>query len=335
MTTATLKHPEAARAPLPADGAGSRAWSIDVIRGAVMLLMAIDHVRVYAGVPAGGPEPAVFFTRWITHFCAPAFVFLAGTSAYLYGRRHADLPRFLATRGAWLVLLELSAIRLAWTFNLDFAHYNLAGVIWMIGWCMILMAGLVKLPVAVVGALGVAVIAGHDLLGVLGIGAAGGSGFAGALWSLLYSGNAIPSWDAPVLFVLYTIVPWIGVMAAGYAFGRVMTMEPGRRDRLCLAIGLGAIVAFVALRWLDLYGEPRPWRDMTDRAPLLAFLNTTKYPASLLFLLMTLGPTLALVPLLERTRGWVAERVAVFGRVPFFFYLLHIPVIHVLAMLVS
>jgi len=335
MTAETLTHPRTAPA-VPVADAGARLRSIDVIRGAVMLLMAIDHVRVYAGVPAGGPDPAVFFTRWVTHFCAPAFVFLAGTSAYLYGRRHTDLPRFLATRGAWLVLLELTVIRVAWTFNLDFAHYNLAGVIWMIGWCMILMAGLVRLPAAAVGAIGVAVIAGHDALGALGVGAGlDGSTPGGALWQIVYGGNALPSWDAPVFFVLYTIVPWIGVMAAGYAFGRIATMDASRRDRLCLAIGLGAVAAFVGLRWLDLYGDPRPWRDMTDRAPLLAFLSTTKYPASLLFLLMTLGPTIALVPVLERTRGWLAERVAVFGRVPFFFYLLHIPIIHVLALLVS
>ena len=142
--------------------ATARIASIDLIRGAVMILMAIDHVRVYSGLPAGGPTPGIFFTRWITHFCAPAFIFLAGTSAFLYGRRHADLSRFLLVRGLWLVLLELTVIRVAWTFNFDFADYVLAGVIWVIGWCMVLMAGLVRLPVSAVGALGLAVIALHN-----------------------------------------------------------------------------------------------------------------------------------------------------------------------------
>ena len=135
--------------------ATTRVASVDLIRGAVMILMAIDHVRVFSGLPAGGPTPGIFFTRWVTHFCAPAFVFLAGTSAFFYGRRHPDLSRFLLVRGAWLVVLELTLLRIAWTFNVDFAHYEMAGVIWAIGWCMILLAGLVRLPLGVVGAIGV------------------------------------------------------------------------------------------------------------------------------------------------------------------------------------
>ncbi len=149
--------------PLPSLMASlTRILSVDLIRGAVMILMAIDHVRVYAGLPPGGPTPGIFFTRWVTHFCAPAFIFLAGTSAYFYGRRHPDLSRFLLLRGIWLILLELTILRIAWTFNLDFADYLLAGVIWVIGWCMILMAGLVRLPLPAVATLGVATIALHN-----------------------------------------------------------------------------------------------------------------------------------------------------------------------------
>ena len=146
-----------------------RVASIDVVRGIAMVLMAIDHVRVYAGVPAGGPTFGVFFTRWVTHFVAPAFVFLAGTAAYLHGRKLGDraaLSRFLATRGLFLVLLELTVIRVLWTFNLDFAHYMLAGVIWVIGWCMVLMAAAVWLPTAAVGAIGVAIVALHNVADV-------------------------------------------------------------------------------------------------------------------------------------------------------------------------
>jgi uncharacterized membrane protein len=311
-----------------ADGTAPRIASVDLIRGAVMVLMAIDHVRVFSGLPAGGPTPGIFFTRWITHFCAPAFIFLAGTSAFLYGRRHADLSRFLLIRGFWLVLLELTVIRMAWTFNLDFAHYLLAGVIWVIGWCMVLMAGLVRLPLPAVGGLGLAVIALHNALmpGLVPL-------LPAPLRAVLYTAFE----DPPIgpLMVLYSLIPWIGVMAAGYAFGRVLTLEPARRDRICYAVGLGATLLFLVLRGFNLYGDPRPWSAAGRMPAVLSFLNTTKYPASLNFLLMTLGPTIALMPVLERTRGTVAGWLAVFGRVPFFFYVLHIPLIHALALVVS
>jgi len=319
--------------------ATSRIASIDLIRGAVMVLMAIDHVRVFSGLPAGGPTPGIFFTRWITHFCAPAFLFLAGTSAFLYGRKHVDLSRFLLIRGAWLVLLELTVIRVAWTFNLDFMQYEMAGVIWVIGWCMILMAGLVKLPLRAVGAIGVGIIALHDLIGprLPGLIPALNDGLSG-LWKILYlaffSGPIQLGEGGPNLIVLYSIVPWIGVMAAGYAFGTVLTLEPTRRNRICLRVGLGATAVFLALRGLNRYGDPVPWSS-GEMPALLSFLNTTKYPASLNFLLMTLGPTIALIPLLERAAGAPARRVTVFGRVPFFYYVLHIPLIHALALVVS
>src|SRR5262245_5573618 len=172
-------------------GTGLRIASIDVVRGAVMILMAIDHVRVFSGVPAGGPSPGVFFTRWITHFCAPAFVFLAGTSAFLYGRRHADLSRFLLTRGLWLILLELTVLRVAWTFNLDFAHYEMAGVIWVLGWSMILLAALSRLPLGVVGAFAIVIVAAHNLLDAhvrTLLPALEDGGLGAALWKIAYVG---------------------------------------------------------------------------------------------------------------------------------------------------
>lgn len=313
-----------------------------------MVLMAIDHVRVYSGLPAGGPTAGIFFTRWVTHFCAPGFLFLAGTSAFFYGRRHSDLSRYLLIRGAWLVLLELTVIRIAWTFNFDFAHYLMAGVIWAIGWCMILMAVLVRLPVPAIGAIGVAIIAGHNLLDPVlraALPTLGENSLAG-LWKILYvgffAGPIALGADGPRLIVLYSIVPWIGVMAAGYAFGSILTMERARRRRLCLTIGLSATALFLVLRGFNLYGDPVPWTALThptgERPPmpaLLAFLNTNKYPASLDFLLMTLGPTIALMPLLDGARGALARWLIVFGRVPFFFYVLHIPLIHALALVVS
>ncbi len=325
-----------------------RIASLDLIRGAVMVLMALDHVRVYSGLPAGGPTPGIFFTRWVTNFCAPAFIFFAGTSAFLYGRKRPGLSRFLVIRGAWLVFLELTVIRIGWTFNLDFSQYLLAGVIWAIGWCMILLAGLVKLPVRMVGVIGLLIVAGHNLIdpSFWEAATAAREGGLAWLWTILYFGfwtGPIPlGAGGPEFHVLYSIVPWVGVMAAGYAFGAIMVMEPSRRNRHCLQIGLSAAALFLVLRGWNLYGDPFAWTQAVHpsngRPPmpaLLAFLNTNKYPASLLFLLMTLGPTIALIPLLERARGPVAGWLTTFGRVPMFFYLLHIPLIHALAVLVA
>jgi len=317
-----------------------------------MVLMAIDHVRVYSGVPAGGPSAGVFFTRWVTHFCAPAFVFLTGTGAYLHGRKLGDtrkLAGYLATRGVILVLLELTVIRASWTFGFDYSQFILAGVIWMLGWCMILLAGLVWLPTSrksesssfvllpssflpvwAIGTLGLAVIALQDAFALP----------AGLLpqswrpvWEFIYPADAEVKLgeNGPSVAVLYTIVPWIGVMAAGYAFGSIVTREPRERRRLCLRIGLGATALFVAGAGFSALTSPAP-----GEAPpaLFRFLNQRKYPASPLFLLMTLGPAIALLPAAERMHGWAARLLTTFGRVPMFYYLLHIPVIHAVALVV-
>jgi uncharacterized membrane protein len=326
----------------PHSGA-TRLNSIDIIRGAVMVLMAVDHVRVFSGVPAGGPSVDVFLTRWITHFCAPAFVFLAGTGAFLHGQKlqsRAALSRYLLTRGALLLMLELTVIRFSWTFNFDLANYNLAGVIWVIGWGMILLAGLVHLPVASVAASGLAIVAGHNILDAYSpqLGASLQESPFAWLWQVLYfgfGGEFRVGAGGPTLVVLYTIVPWIGVMAAGYAFGAVMRLPAAQRRRICVAIGAAAIAMFVILRGFNVYGDPRAWSPTGPMPPALSFLNTTKYPASFLFLLMTLGPVILLIPVLEHARGRVARWLATFGRVPLLFYLLHIPLIHVMAVLIS
>jgi uncharacterized membrane protein len=296
-----------------------RIVAIDIVRGIAMVLMAIDHVRVYSGVPAGGPDPAVFFTRWITHFVAPAFIFLAGVSVHLVGRSigRAQLSRYLVTRGLWLVFLELTFIRIAWTFNFDFAHYLLAGVIWVIGWCMVLMSILVHVPRSVSGAFAVAIIALHNLIVV--------PADPGPLIRIFYVGDAI----GPLL-ILYTIIPWIGVMALGYALGPLLEGE--RRRTFALRLGIALTAAFVILRFIDRYGDPRHWRA---KPSLLSFLATSKYPASLLFLLMTLGPMFLALALFESRRGAVTGVFATFGRVPMFYYLAHIPLIHAAACVVS
>jgi uncharacterized membrane protein len=313
-----------------------RLTSIDVVRGVVMVLMAIDHVRVYAGLPAGGPTPGIFFTRWVTHFCAPAFAFLAGTAVFFHGRKLADkavLARYLVTRGLVLVALELTLIRLAWSFDLDFSHM-LAGVIWMLGWCMVLMAGLVRFSARAVGITGLIVIFAQDVMGRIPSALPPALRDAtGWLWQFLYLGGEVPlGANGPTITVLYVIVPWIGVMAAGYGFGAVLTGEPEERRRLCLRIGLFATAFFVVIAGLVV-----AFGDAPEGAPpaLFRLLNQRKYPASQLFLLMTLGPVIALLPFAERMRGPLGRLLAVFGRVPMFYYLLHIPLIHISALVVN
>jgi uncharacterized membrane protein len=317
----------------PARSVAGRVAAIDVLRGIVVVLMAIDHVRVFSAVPAGGPDPGVFLTRWITHFVAPVFVLLAGTAAYLYGRKVADkreLAKFLVTRGLLLVFLELTVIRISWTFNLDYATYILAGVIWVIGWSMVALGALVFLPTKAVGAFGLLVIFAHNAIPWIETEA--------ALPKLLYYGGAIQlGANGPSLVILYTLVPWVGVIAAGYALGRIYEMDAERRRRLLFRLGGAAVGLFVALRVTGVYGDPSTWNPtFNDPWPgIRTFLNTAKYPASLQFLLMTLGPALLLLPLLERAKNRVTDALEMFGRVPMFYYLLHIPLIHVLALMVS
>lgn len=324
-----------------------RIASLDVVRGAVMVLMALDHVRWYLSDFRGDPtnlanaSVAIFLTRWVTHFCAPAFVFLAGTGTFLHGRRtesRAALSRFLLARGLWLVVIELTVMRLGWTFNLDFSHYLLGGVIWMIGWCLVGLAALVWLPMGAIALIGLALVAGHNVL----------NGFAPTIlsklqtsewrwfWQILYYGGPVSIGGGPTLAILFSIVPWVGVMALGYAFGSILTLDAARRRRLSLGIGLASIAAFLVLREINLYGDPRPWTPQASpMLTVLAFVNTQKYPASLLYLLMTLGPTIALLPLIERARGRIVDAVATIGRVPFFYYVLHIPLIHGIAIALS
>ena len=296
------------------------------------MLMAIDHVRVYSGQPAGGPTPGIFFTRWITHFVAPAFVFLAGTAAYLYGRKVNDtkkLASFLLTRGLWLVFLELTVIRVAWTFNFDFAHYMLAGVIWMIGWCMVLMAGIVFLPRAAILTGSLLVIFGHNTGVLQHLLASGGEESANPIAKILYLGGGFQlGHDGPPLLILFVLIPWIAVMAAGYAFGPIMELDAGAppsdvhstRPRGHRAVSRRARNRPLWRSSAAGIGRRRPRRRAQAPAattqpsaprpqmPLaLAFLNTSKYPASLSFLLMTLGPMLVLLGLVDQAHGPIAR----------------------------
>jgi uncharacterized membrane protein len=310
-----------------------RINSIDIVRGIVMVLMAIDHVRVYSGLPAGGPTAGIFFTRWITHFCAPAFVFLAGTGAFLHGLKLGDtraLSRFLLTRGLMLVVLELTVIRFGWTFNFAYGDFVLAGVIWMLGWSMVMMAGLVRLPAKTVGWIGAGMMLFQQVFFLVPrIFPESMRPAVGRVWGFFYPSGLD---GAPGIAVLYVLIPWVGVMAAGYGFGTIIVRDAAERRKLCLRIGLSATALFlVAGSLLALFGpqpdEPRPF--------LFRLLDQGKYPPTQLFLPMTLGPTIALLPLAERARGRLADVFATFGRVPMFYYLLHIPLIHISALIMT
>jgi uncharacterized membrane protein len=323
-----------------------RLDSVDAVRGIVMVIMALDHVRDFFHAYGKAFDPTdpsktwtlLFFTRWATHFCAPTFVFLAGTGAFLSTRRgksKPELARFLLTRGLWLVVLELTLVRFGWFFNFDY-HVMIAQVIWAIGWSMVVLAGLVLLPVRVVAFFGLALIFLHNLLDGL---SAESFGSFRWLWVVLHEQNVLMPWPGYAAFVAYPLVPWIGVMAAGYAFGELLTLERERRRRILFVLGAAAVVLFVVLRALNVYGDPQPWVSQERGAwyTFLSFLNTTKYPPSLLFLLMTLGPSIIAVALFDRGGGREPNALlrpfVVFGRVPMFYYLLHVPLVHLAAVL--
>ncbi len=324
------------RAPVPA--ARTRLQSVDILRGLVMALMALDHTRGFFSDTGFNPrdvsEPALFLTRWITHFSAPTFVFLAGLSAYLYGRGRdsGELSRFLLTRGLFLILIDITLIKFGWRF--DFASFRLgAGIIFMIGASMMALAALIWLPRWAITAFALIMIAGHNLLdGVRGA----MFGQAAWLWHLLHERGQATLGSGVDVYVLYPLIPWVGVMAAGYALGPVMQREPEARQRILLALGAAITLGFILLRLTNLYGDPAPWTvQETWLSTLLSFLNCEKYPPSLLFLMMTLGPALLLLAAFEHVRGRFAQVLSVFGRVPFFFYVAHIYLIHALAVVTA
>jgi uncharacterized membrane protein len=319
----------------PAPASMSYIASVDLMRGLVMVLMALDHVRWFFidvdfyPTDLSSTDAAQFFTRWITHLCAPAFVFLAGTSAFLSAARGLDrsLPaRRLFTRGLWLIVLEVTAVRFAWYFNLDYGGLEL-GVIWALGWSMVALSVLVYLPRWAIASIGIGMVAAHNLLDSLQL-----DSFLAVDGSLHWQGWLLSVLHVPHSPVVYPLIPWIGVMAAGYVFGAVFLQPASRRKQLMLGWGATLIGAFILLRMYNGYGDPAPWSmQETSLFTLLSFLNTTKYPPSLLFLLMTLGTTLILLALFEHKQAWhgpISRLLILFGRIPLFFYLLHLYVIH-------
>jgi len=349
----------------PKKPARSRIDSIDLLRGIVMVIMMLDHTRDFVHRDAYLFDPtdltktnaALFFTRWITHFCAPVFVFLAGTGAYLQvarGKSKKELSRFLVTRGFWLVVLEFTLVRFGATFSLDPRFLGMMQVIWVIGISMIVLAALIHLPLRFIAGLGLGTIALHNLLDRFQVQGWRGPispvpGFWSKLFIILHQANEpfpVFGWPSPVLYVLYPLIPWIGVMAAGYVFGSLYQMSGERRRRLLLIMGCGATALFIILRATNLYGEAFHWaRQSSVTLTLLSFLNTTKYPPSLLYLLMTLGPAMLALAWFEKaTRAqstrphpvWrrLRDFFVTFGRVPLFFYLLQWPTAHLISVAV-
>jgi uncharacterized membrane protein len=315
-----------------------RLESIDFLRGVVMILMALDHVREFFGNTANPTNPAtttaaLFFTRWITHFCAPVFFLLAGTSAALALRNGsiASVSRFLLLRGVWLIVLEFVAVRWIMQFNIDY-HVTMLTVMWALGWSMIALAILVHLPTPAVTAAGVAMIASHNLLDAIRPSAFGS--FA-PLWTALHNPGVIVSDSRHVIFAAYPLVPWVGVVAAGYGLGQVYGWTAERRQAFLWRLGIALTTLFLVLRAANAYGDPAPWTPQRSIVfTSLSFLNTSKYPPSLIFLLMTLGPALCVLAAADRGLPKLARAPVVFGRVPLFYFLLHLLVIHLLALVV-
>ena len=325
--------------------ANERIYSVDIMRGLVMIIMALDHVRDYFHTYHGDPtdldvvSPELFMTRWITHFCAPAFVFLAGTSTYfqeyMAGKSKAALSKFLIVRGVWLVLLELTLITFAWFFSwLPFFQ-----VIGAIGVAMIALGLVIRFDFRVILGLGLLIVFGANLIDYVYPYRDPFSIFGGGepypLWVVaLFRSEFIPLGQGAGFFMGYPILTWCGVMMLGYCFGRVFDMERPLRDALIMKIGLGAVALFIALRTLNMYGDPVPHGGQEGLNAVLSFINTSKYPPSLMFLLMTLGPMLIFLRYAEGLAGKVKDVLMVFGRVPLFYYILHLYLIHLSARLV-
>jgi uncharacterized membrane protein len=310
----------------------NRLESIDIVRGIIMILMALDHVRDFFGVPGVSPTDvtrataALFFTRWITNLCAPGFFLLMGTGAYLSLRKRSrgELMRFLVTRGLWLIFLDTVVVRcFGLQFNFDY-HVTLLIVLWALGWAMIALAALLTLPTRWIGAIGILMIATHNLLDRVQS--------SNPLWLILHQPGVVLSTPAHLVRVSYPLIPWIGVTAAGFALGQWYDWPAKRRKLWLTRLGTILVVGFLLLRAINIYGDPQPWsRQSTLNHTFLSFLNTLKYPPSLLFLLMTLGPILLLLRVFENgTPKWLRP-AGVFGRVPMFYYLLQFPLIHLLA----
>ena len=313
-----------------------RIQSIDLLKGLVMVIMALDHVRDYFHYSAfffdaTDPEQTtwpIFITRFITHFCAPAFSFLAGTSVFMIGKRKlpAELSSFLFKRGLWLVFVEIIIINFGWKFDINFTHIGLQ-TIWSLGISMIVLAGLIYLPKKIILAISIVIIFGHNLLDNIH--------FEGSyFWSILHEYKQFEFIEGHKVLFAYSLLPWIAVMSLGYCFGSLYdsSFEVKKRKRILNNLGIGSLVLFLILIAINKYGNPVQWTNygITSKT-LMSIFDINKYPPSLLYLLITLGGTFLFLANAEKLKGKVVDFFCVFGRVPFFYYILHIYLIHLIA----
>jgi len=317
-----------------------RITSIDLLRGFIMIIMALDHVRDYFHADAFLYDPldlnqtsvVLYFTRWITHFCAPIFVLLAGTSAFLSGQRKTkrELAAFLVKRGIWLIILEETAINFSWFFNTHFTFF-IFGVIWVLGLSMICLAALIFLPWKWILGIGLLMVFGHNLLDTVHF---NGHNLAGFLWGAIHERKTFAIGDARI-GEGYQFIPWAGVMAIGYCLGKIFSngFDPSRRKKILLELGIGSWILFIILRSINVYGNLYPWIPQTSGVrTFLSFLNITKYPPSLDYLLVTEGFAFIFMALTENISNRLTNIISVYGRVPMFYYIIHIWLIHLFAM---
>lgn len=318
----------------------SRIQAVDALRGAIMILMAIDHIRDYVARSAQQflptdltrTTPAIFFTRWITHFCAPVFMLTAGLGAYFWMTRghhsKSELSRLLISRGIWLIVLEVTILRLIFFSEISFtANPVILIILWAIGISMIALAGLIYLPMRVIAAVSIAIIALHNLLDHV---SAERFGRAAWIWDILHQQNVF-AFHGINFVSAYPVLPWIAVMAGGYCLGTVFELDAHRRRSFLVRMGLALAAAFVVVRAVNVYGDPLRWSYKASPVlTVLSFLNVTKYPPSLDFLLMTLGPAMVALAWLEKCNFHFTNPLIVFGRVPFFYYGAHLLLAHLI-----
>ncbi len=316
-----------------------RIESIDLLRGIVMVIMALDHTRDYfhKGSMVADPTdlatttPMLFFTRILTHYCAPVFVMLTGTAAYLAGTKKTkkELFTFLFSRGLWLIFLELTLNNLIWWFDISFTVINMQ-VIWAIGFSMVILSFLIFLPVRLILIVGIIIVAGHNLLDKITM---EGTGLRSVLWYLFHEMKVI-QYSNRIFYMQYAVLPWIGVMILGYCLGTLYNHQTLQavRKKLLLWLGIGGILAFIIIRGINIYGDPNPWQTQKNTLySIMSFINVNKYPPSLLYILMTLSPAMLILFATENVKSKVTDFFIVFGRVPLFYYFLHMLVIHTLA----
>jgi uncharacterized membrane protein len=321
----------------------ARIAPVDALRGLVMIAMALDHVRdfFHRAAMSSSPTdlrittPVLFLTRWVTHLCAPVFMLTAGLGAYFYwqaGRTTKQLSWFLLTRGLWLIVLELTIMQLAYNFNFSASYPIFLLVLWVLGACMIVLSALVWLPLPILLAASVATMVLHHMLDGI---TARSLGTLAPFWNLLHQVGAFPL-AGRVFIAAYPLVPWVAVMALGFSLGPVFLKGREARQRALIGAGAGLAIAFVIVRALNVYGDPAPWLPQASPAfTAMSFVNTTKYPPSLAFLLMTLGPALVILGVFDRVSFSRRHPLIVFGRVPLFYFVLHFYAAHAAAVLMA